>query len=75
MPETTKLTKLLNSKMVRIRILCLLALLLRSINARCSTSCTWSIHMERVKKEGAFQLEVFLSHCYVRQKRESAFQA
>lgn len=63
MPETTKLTKLLNSKMVRIRILCLLTLLLRRIN------------MERVKKEGAFQLEVFLSHCYVRQKRESAFQA
>lgn len=33
------------------------------------------VHMERVKKEGAFRLEVFLSNCYVRQKRESAFQA
>lgn len=63
MPETTKLTKLLTSKMVRIRILCMLALLLRRIN------------MERVKKEGAFRLEVFLSQCDVRQKRESAFQA
>lgn len=38
------------------------------------------VHMEHPygackKKEGALRLEVFLSNCYVRQKRESAFQA